>query len=45
MATIRDRAVYALDPRGHPDFPEVRIWRVSLDLTEGFARRYRTRLA
>lgn len=35
---------YALDPRGHPDFPGIRIWRVSLDLTEAFTRAHRSRL-
>lgn len=35
--------LYALDPDGHPDLPGVRVWRVRVDLSEGFARAYRER--
>jgi len=35
--------LYALDPGGHPELPGVRVWRVRVDLSEGFARAYRER--
>lgn len=35
--------LYALDPGGHPDFPGVRVWRASVDLTDSFSRAYRSR--
>lgn len=35
---------YALDPRGHPDFPGIRIWRVPVELKETYTRAYQARL-
>lgn len=35
---------YALDPRGHPDFPGVRVWRVPVDLLGSFTQAYQARL-
>jgi hypothetical protein len=37
--------LYALDPRGHPDVPGVRIWKVALDLADAFTRAYRSRVS